>query len=566
MKVLLHLIFSFLISARAEVAEIAPASKTPEEDRLKIEQYNQTCQLIDLLLVKKQFKVGCYSNYQHFAPTSKVSKPASGTLRIAGYNLLHPGTSKALFKDYSLMAKIINKYDVVAGMEILSTVGHDKVNDEAVVNLLKNSSQLITEMDELIAKSADARKIAELKIRLHKLKSDIQRAYSLYRGPGYFKILMALKKLDPSWALILSPRGDSALQGSVEELVGFFYRANVVNPIINPHCEEFQAEDAGTPYACIVNLSSNFMGKDYNSYFARRPFLASFRAGKMKFSLASSHVVFNFSGDEDAAKQIIKNVFDVNDVAELGGGINSSNFARFAEVKLTLNFMNRFRKKYNDDKIMLVADTNLNANNIFWPQVLKAFPGASLLIDEPTTVSPQRYLGNKAETNGVANSYDHFILDKSAFPGCDDGEVYNYYNSDIQSEIEKKYLIRFKNNSYNPISTFLVSRNENPAEQIILDGDIPPEDDKVPAQFDYPMAPDGQQKMNRVVNDFEKYLNSLWTVKKNEVIFDDFQVAERIDGLKRRVFTNQLTNAFYYRFYQELLSDHFPVSINCKNN
>lgn len=562
---LLYLFVFFIVSAKAEATDVFPATKTPAEDRLKIEQYNQTCQLIDLLLVKKQFKVGCFSNYQHFGPTAKIARSASGTLRIAGYNLLHPGTSKALFKDYSLMAKIINKYDLVAGLEILSTVGHDKVNDEAVISLLKNSTQLVAEVENLIARTNDPKKISELKAKLEILKSDIKAAYSLYRGPGYFKILMALKKLDPSWALILSPRGDSALQGSVEELVGFFYRANVINPVINPHCEEFQAEDAGTPYACIINLSAKFMGKDYNSYFARRPFLASFRSGKLKFSLASSHVVFNYSGDEESSKEMIKEVFKVEDISELGGGISNSNFARFAEVKLTLNFMNRFRKKYNDEKIMLVADTNLNASNIYWPEILKTFPGSSLLIDEPTTVSPQRYSSNKAETNGVANSYDHFILDKTAFPSCDDGEVYNYYNSDIQDDIEEKYLIRLRNNSYNPISTFLMPRQENPAEQVILDGDLPPEDDKVPTKFDYPMAPGAQEKMDRVVHNFEKYLHSLQTVKKNEVVFDDFQVAERIDGLKRRVFTNQLTNAFYYRFYQELLSDHFPVSINCQN-
>ena len=36
-------------------------------------------------------------------------------------------------------------------------------------------------------------------------------------------------------------------------------------------------------------------------------------------------------------------------------------------------------------------------------------------------------MSNKKETNGLANDYDHFILDKSAFPGCDNGEVFNYY-------------------------------------------------------------------------------------------------------------------------------------------
>jgi hypothetical protein len=109
------LIFGFIIcfsfahmTAFADAIDLNAQTKTPEDDKAKIESYNQACQVIDALLVKKQFKVGCFSNYQYFGPTSK-SLRSTGSLRIAGYNLLHPGTSKALFKDYSLVAKIMNQ-------------------------------------------------------------------------------------------------------------------------------------------------------------------------------------------------------------------------------------------------------------------------------------------------------------------------------------------------------------------------------------------------------------------------------------------------------------------------
>jgi hypothetical protein len=99
---------------------------------------------------------------------------------------------------------------------------------------------------------------------------------------------------------------------------------------------------------------------------------------------------------------------------------------------------------------------------------------------------------------------------------------------------------------------------------VLVGGDIPPDDSPLPAKLDYPMSTVGQQKVDRLVNDYSAKLTGMLTIKKNEVVADDFQVQERIDGFKRRVFTNQLTNAFYYRFYQEVLSDHFPVSITCK--
>lgn len=562
---IISLLFLFIsISARAELLEFVAPTKTPEDDKAKIEEYNQACQVIDALLVRKQFKVDCYSNYQHYGPTDRTTKPSSGLLRIAGYNLLHPGTSKALFKDYSLIAKIMNKYDVVAGLEILKTVGHDKANDEAVLVLLNDSPQMIADLKALKEKTTDIKKLKEIETKLTKLIADTKAAYSLYRGPGYFKILMALKKLDPSWALILSPRGDSALQGSVEEMVGFFYRANAVSPVANPHCAEYKDENGGTPYACIINLGAKFMGKNHTHNFSRRPFIGSFRSGSMKFSLVSMHVVFTFSGDEEAEKKLMNDVFGVDSAGELGAGINSSNFARFAEVKLTLDFMNRFRQKYNDNNIMFVSDTNIAANNAFWPEVLKSFPGGEVFIDEPTTLSPLRFTSDGKETNGVANSYDHFVYDKSAFPSCDEGKVYNYYQSDIQTDIEKIYMIRNKAGLF-PSLLSLKGFDEYALDQGVLDGDIPPDDEPLPTKLDYPMSNAGQIKMDKTVDAYASQLQSLFTVKKNEVVADEFLVQERIDGFKRRVFMNQLTNAFYYRFYQEVLSDHFPVSINCRN-
>jgi hypothetical protein len=369
--------------------------------------------------------------------------------------------------------------------------------------------------------------------------------------------------------LILSPRGDSALQGSVEEMVGFFFRSGTVNPIANPHCTEFKDEDSGTPYACIINLSPKFMDKDYTHNFARRPFMASFKSGSMKFTMVSMHVVFTFSGDEEASKKLMNDTFGVNAPSDLGTGINMGNFARFAEVKTTLDFMNRYRKKYRDNNIMFVADTNLTANNAFWPEVLKSFPGGSLLIEDPTTISPPRYTGDGKETNGVANSYDHFVFDKGIFPTCSNGEVYNYFNSPIDNDIQRIYGIRSgatptgANSGSGSVhnKTILLPQDETPGNG----GDVPSDDSPLPTKLDYTLTTAAQTKIDKMVKAYSVQQQQLQTVSKNAVVQDDFQTQERLDGYKRRVFMNQLTNAFYYRFYQEVLSDHFPVSITCKN-
>ena len=232
--------------------------------------------------------------------------------------------------------------------------------------------------------------------------------------------------------------------------------------------------------------------------------------------------------------------------------------------------MNRYRAKYNDGKIIYMGDTNLVSKNAFWPEVLKAFPGAELLIDEPTTLSPARYMSNKSETNGVANDYDHFILDRSAFD-CDEGQVYNYYKEAIYKDIETRYVIRkevvgFDDKNFHVDGPLGLTPFDNVSEDIspTEDGDLPPVDDSVTIKLDYALTVGGEKKMNKFVAGFESYLTGLYTVKKNEVVADDFQIQERLDGLKRRVFLRQLTNPFYYRFMQEVLSDHFPVSLNCK--
>lgn len=555
-------LFCFLIFPLASFGQsefVDSQTKTPEDDQTKIAEYNQACQIIDKLVVRNAFKVECNSNYNYFGPTGNVSRKSSSNLKIAGYNLLHPGTSKALFKDLTLVAKIMNQYDLVSGLEILGTVGHDEVSNQSVLDFLRAAPKLLSDLQTLRSKQTKPEKIQEIDNKITKLKSDTAKAYSLYRAPAYFNLLMALKKLDPSWSLLLSPRGDSALQGSVEEMVGFFFRASAVTPAVNPHCDEFKDENAGTPVACIINASEKFLDKNYTYYYARRPFMASFKVGATKFTLLSNHVVYTFSGDEEAAKKLMKDVFGVENPSELGNGINMSNFARFAELKMTMSFMDKFRKKYNDQKIMFVADTNITYSNPFWGEILKSFTGGSVLIDQPTTISPQRYNSEGKETNGVANSYDHFILDKNVFSSCDNGEVYNYFNSNINNDIQAIYGMHISNNAPRFQNKSLLPLDEGGEG-----GDVPPEEQPLPTKLDYPMTNAAQEKMNKMVSAYSAQLKNMQTVKKNEVVFDDFQLTERAESFQRRVFVNQLTNSFYYRFYQELLSDHFPISINCK--
>lgn len=563
----LIILLSWLLSTSAWTQE--NLTKSLEDDETKIAEAMERCRVLSALVVKKAFKLDCHSNYQHYGPTSKSPKNAT-TLKIANYNLLHPGTSKTMFKDYAIVAKIMNRYDIIAGLELLQTVGRDEQNNRAVLAYINSAPGEIALLEEQKNNLTNAGEIRVINQKITQIMTTAKRAESLYRAPGYFRILMELKKLDPSWSLLLSPRGDSALIGSVEEMAGFFYRADVTTPLINPHCKEYADDQSGQPFACFIDLTKEFMGKDLIQHFARRPFIASFKAGNSKISLVTSHVVFTYSGEEEDAKDLMKKSFGVENYKDLGQGINSVNFARFAEVKNTLDFMNRYKNKYKDDKIMMMADMNLVSNNQFWPQVLKAFPGSELFISEATTISPGRYLANGEETGGSANDYDHFIFNPQTFPGCSEGEVYNYFETPVYKEVESRYIIReevvgFRNKNFLGLDQFLPQydfeiRNNQP----ILDGDIPPADDSTTIKLEYPLTPAGQSKMDKFVSNYTKQLNQIYTIKRNEIVKDDLLIQDKVDGLRRRVFLRQLTNAFYHRYMQEVISDHFPASINCK--
>ncbi len=567
------LIFTFLLAnlVKANTSDFV-VQKSPENDLQKIAEYQDRCEVIKSLIINKRFPLDCFTNYNHYGPSSMSKRPAS-SIKIANYNLLHPGTSKALYKDNTLIAKIMNRYDIVAGLELLGTVGRDEQNNRAVLNLILTSAETTEKLRQQRSTLKNELKIQEINKKITKLVNDTRIAYDLYRAPGYLKILYELKRLDPSWSLILSPRGDSALVGSVEELVGYYYRASVVSPTVNPHCKEISSRGAGTPYACFISLTENFMGADLASHFARRPFMASFKANGKNFSMIASHMVFTYSGDEYAERDLMQKTFGVDSYRQVGAGLNSTNFARFAEVINTLRFMDMYRSRYQDERIMFMGDTNLVSNNAYWAQALKSYPGGKLLINTPTTLSPTRYLSNGKETNGVANDYDHFVIDKNVFSDCNDGNVYNYYKEDIYNYVDALYIIREntqklskRDMSFNNQSTEARNKRGLSARDSsnFGDGDVGADDDLSVIQIEYPVRADAQSKMNNYSIDFENYLNSLYTVKGNEVIKDTFQIEERLIGLERRIFLRQLTNPFYYRFMQEILSDHFPVSITCR--
>ena len=127
------IVFLFLLMSVAQAGSADfQVQKSPENDLQKLSEYQDRCEAIKTLIINKKFPLDCYTNYNHYGPSTKSSTDKK-VLKIANYNLLHPGTSKALFKDNVLIAKIMNRYDIVAGLELLGTVGRDEQNNKSVL-------------------------------------------------------------------------------------------------------------------------------------------------------------------------------------------------------------------------------------------------------------------------------------------------------------------------------------------------------------------------------------------------------------------------------------------------
>ena len=381
------------------------------------ESYRQQCESIAEYHIQGKYRVDCHYNYHHYNSSAHLKSyerekvlddQGRREIRIGGFNLSHPVNGKSLFKDLPLVAEIVDReFDLMAGIELIPTTSKQFQHNNRISAYLRYYREFLRTMD------GDEGHRAEI-------LANMERARFSYIVPGYIKILEQLRKRDPNWALMLSPRAESRRPRDQKEFVGYYYRASLVRPVPNKFCSQEvslakEHKYQGKLYACVP-----WFDKRINKAFSRRPFIADFKSGNFHFTMVSSHVVFNSppkSRPEQMANVLIP-AFNVSsyEVFPWGKGIDGSNYARWAEVKLTLQLMQTMRQHYGTKNIIYVADFNLEKRAALWEDVLKAFPGGQVYVGELTSL---------ALTSGYASNYDHFIFDPSQTTRCvqRDGQV-----------------------------------------------------------------------------------------------------------------------------------------------
>lgn len=509
------------------------------EDYAERIDFSQECERNAEHLSDVDYSVDCGLYYHHYNSQSSNYQysNSSSQLKIGSWNVFHPGIGKTAYKDFRLVAEIINRWDVVTVQELLPLIGADLKHNEAVLTLIDDGPwQLKKLIDKLEGMNPGTKIYERTKKSVEELTADIKEAKGLYRSPGYLKILSELRKIDPSWALIISPSPEGSEGSFINELVGFFYRGTKVRPTVNEHCSEFRETKSYPAFACYPEFSSKFMYKNYDGLFSRRPFMASFQSGNFDFVLMGTHVIFNAPSDDEFMGKILSKVFGVDSYDELGPGVDSTNYARYAEVKMTLDFIRKFKKTYKEQDIILGGDLNIERKEPFMQEILKKYDGLVMLIDKPTSLANKRYVSS-GDSDGYSKNFDHFIMGRETDKECRTGGEYHadrvdFYSGDILSYMKKNYIVR------------------NVGEYDRLTSD-------------YQMTAAGKKIYNRAMVSFEEELKKSRTIKRGKVVDENTSYKTKLETFERRVFMNQLSDDSFYGVYQEIISDHVPIEMSC---
>lgn len=483
-----------------------------------------TCQDMQLLNISDLGSIECGQGFHHYnSQASKNFYDKSYALEgrnvaIGSFNVFQAGSPKTEYKDYQILAKIINNFDIVSTVELVPLSGIYKTHNDSLMAYYSKEKEDIQTLEQTSPEDAIARS-GNLKLVLDN-----------YELPGYVKILLELRKIDSSWALVLSPSAEGTETSTVKELSGFYYRSKVVRPINNEFCKDI---------ACYASFTKDFYGRDVNDLISRRPLIGSFESGNFDFSLLTIHTVYNAPSNEELKARILKEAFGVSDVSELPKTLKSDTYARFAEIKHILQFTKMLKEKFSEKDIFVLGDFNLKTTDGYWSELLPETEGMRIYIEEATSIANSRSLSDGTITNGTASNFDHFIFDPQESIECGkkpNPKVFNFIENSISKLIDQKYLIRSEE-SYTDEETDLVM---------------------------YHLNQDAEKTVDFHSTEYIKYLDKSKTIKRGELVAR-FDTDTKLKDLQRKVFDPQLYERTYYRYLKEIISDHLAIYMSCSN-
>lgn len=325
----------------------------------------------------------CTLNYVHFFPATPP-EPAAPTneLHIGSYNMFHLGDNQSAAKNLTVMANLANRWDIIAAQEFMPIPSEWSSNNKNIYQLM------VVRRDHVKFPYED---------------------WTVVK-PGYLALLQELRKIDPSWALIL--QSQPAGEGSTGEMAGFYYRSSFVHLKEWNYCPPERSQDLKSHgpvrnLGCLVQIP-----KGKQRLISRTAFAAYFQAGDFDFVGLTAHIRFRAPGKEEIKKQ------QAELCASAPNGWNckfsADEIGRFYEVKAVADQIAQIQHGAKDADVIYMGDFNLelkDGNQARWRSALANAKGFQPFQSELTTLS---VLGR-----GLASNYDHFIFNPSVTTACD---------------------------------------------------------------------------------------------------------------------------------------------------
>lgn len=314
--------------------------------------------------------IECDDDYILYESAVSSSKPMTDKVRIGSFNIIRIGQSQTRFKRNDFVAGIMNQWDLVTVVEIMNTGQEHIAFNKKLDDIYETSN---TEQKKTLETS--------------------------YEMPRYLMILAELRKLDPSWSLIMSPRATGETVASYE-YVGFFYRKGFITNNKSSFC--------GQKRGCLAPVDI----ARYGNLISRSPFVARFEIGKLQFNAVGIHTRFRVPAEDcqmasgsSSSTVKKKDCVDytgeerqwVSDIKELTKRtkINGED-ARFLELRVSRESLVSATEEF-----LMMGDFNLEfkANNRkLWDFALGH---DKVYVHEKTSISP---------VTGLSKQYDHFIV------------------------------------------------------------------------------------------------------------------------------------------------------------
>lgn len=324
----------------------------------------------------------CTLNYEHYFSQQDVAPISKKNIRIGSFNVFHLGDNQASLKNFTLIAKIMNQWDIVGAQELMPLPGPQAVSNQAIFNLL-----------------------AQTGANNDYVKKNLQ-----VERPGYLNLLTELRRLDPSWALIIQSEAEG--EGGAGEMAGFYYRQSVVQLREWNYCPAEKAADLRSQkpirnYACLVKVPEY-----QQKLISRRAFAAYFQSGQFDFIGLTAHVRFRPADGAHALKAQAQELC-INHAYPNRCKPTKDNVGRYYEVKAMADQIETIQQLANDKDVIYMGDFNLELFSTtipYWNSALKSAEGFKVFQSAPTTLGVKK--------GALVSNYDHFIFNPQITTAC----------------------------------------------------------------------------------------------------------------------------------------------------